>query len=264
MSETHNRAFMYGESIFTTMLMINGRVTNWEHHFERFKKGVEYVYGPFTDDEWSASLKNRLEYKIGQENGDKVLRLCAYRELEKRSLRGSMISIMDLKLQMNVEPYEPRSVIKPLNMRTVVGISKPHWWPDYIKAGNYLETILAQKINLRPEDDDLIFTSQDGWVWESSVANIFCVRHNKLYTAPSGPNVLDGVMRAKVLELAGDFFEDTIETFSTVEQLKKADAIFGTNSIKGPFLIGSVDDHKITYTNDFLEKFERLQARIFS
>jgi 4-amino-4-deoxychorismate lyase len=263
MSDTLNRAFMYGESIFTTMLMINGKVRDWEHHFERFRKGVDYLYGPFTDDEWVASLKNRLEYKIGQENGNKVLRLAVYREQARRSLRSAMISIMDLKIQMNVEVYEPREV-KALSMRTVEGIARPQWWPSFLKVGNYLETILSQKIHLKPEDDDLIFTSPDGWVWESSVANIFCVRNNKLYTPPVGPNVLDGIMRRNVIEVGFDFFDDVIESAPTSEQLKKADAIFGTNSVRGPFLIGRIDDKSIEYSHEFVEKFEKLKARVFS
>lgn len=262
MSELLNRAFMYGESVFTTVLMVNGEVKDWEYHFERFKKGVEYLYGPFTDDEWIASLKNRLEYKLGQEKGDKVLRLAVYREQAKRALRSSMISIMDLKVQMNAEVYEPREA-RPLNMRIVEGKSKPHWWPSYLKSGNYLETILAQKIHLKPSDDDLIFASPDGWVWESSVANIFCVRHNKLYTSPAGPNVLEGIMRRKILEVGFEFFDDVIESAPTIDQIKKSDMIFGTNSVRGPFLIGRIDDNSIEYSSELLDKFEKLKARVF-
>lgn len=262
MSEMLNRAFMYGESIFTTVLMINGEVKDWEYHFERFKKGVDYLYGPFTDDEWVASLKNRLEYKLGQENGDKVLRICVYREQEKRALRGTMISIMDLKVQMSAEIYGPREP-RPLSMRVVEGQSRPAWWPSYLKVGNYLETILSQKIHLKPEDDDLIFVSPDGWVRESSVANIFCVRHNKLYTPATGPNVLEGIMRRKVLEVGFDFFDDVIESAPTIEQLRKADMVFGTNSVRGPFLIGRIDDISIEYSPEILEKFDKLKARVF-
>ncbi len=262
MSEVLNRASMYGESVFTTVLMINGEVKDWEHHFDRFKRGVEYVYGPFTDDEWGASLKNRLEYKFGQESGNKVLRIAVYREQERRALRTSMISIMDLKVQMNSDLYDPKEA-KPLSMRIVEGQSRPHWWPSYLKAGNYLQTILSQKIYLKPEDDDLIFASPDGWIWESSVANIFCVRHNKLYTSPVGPNVLEGIMRKKVLEVGFEFFDDVIESAPSVDQLKKADMVFGTNSVRGPFLIGRIDDNSIEYSPELLKKFENLRNKVF-
>jgi len=252
---------MYGESVFTTMLMVDGQVKDWEHHFDRFKKGVEYLYGPFTDDEWIAPLKNRAEYKIGQEKGDKVLRLTAYRE-QQRGLRSPMISVMDLRMAVQPHTYEPREV-RHLNMRTAQGNPRPHWWPSFLKVGNYLETIIAQKINLKGDDDDLIFVSPEGLVWESSVANIFCVRHNKLYTAPVGPNVLDGVMRRKVLEVASEFFDDVIEVSSQIDQLQNADAVFGTNSIRGPFLVGKINDTKLEYSSDFIHRFENLKLRVF-
>ncbi len=47
--ESQNRAFMYGESVFTTMRMINGEMKDWSLHFDRMRRGDEFVYGPFTD-----------------------------------------------------------------------------------------------------------------------------------------------------------------------------------------------------------------------
>ena len=61
-----------------------------------------------------------------------------------------------------------------------------------------------------------------------------------------------------------DFFDDVIESAPTSEQLKKADAVFGTNSVRGPFLIGRIDDKNIEYSHEFVEKFEKLKARVFS
>jgi branched-subunit amino acid aminotransferase/4-amino-4-deoxychorismate lyase len=116
---------------------------------------------------------------------------------------------------------------------------------------------------MKSEDDDILFLSPDDTVLESSVANIFVVRHNRLFTAPLGPNVLDGVMRKKVIEVSREFFDDCIESASTIDQLYKADAVFGTNSIRGPFLVGRVDDHEIIYSNDFLNKFDEFRKRVF-
>ena len=111
-------------------------------------------------------------------------------------------------------------------------------------------------------DDDVLFLSRDDTVLESSVANIFVVRHNKLYTAPAGPNVLQGVMRRKVLDVAHEYFDNAEETETTMEQLIRADAVFGSNSVRGLFLVDRIDDYEITYNQEFLEKFERLNYRV--
>jgi branched-subunit amino acid aminotransferase/4-amino-4-deoxychorismate lyase len=109
-------------------------------------------------------------------------------------------------------------------MRTITAPMKPAWWPSYLKAGSYLETILAQKKFIQPGDDDLLFLSHDETVYESSVANIFVCRHDKLYTAPAGPNVLEGVMRRRVLEKAPGIFSEVCQKETSVKELMKADA----------------------------------------
>jgi 4-amino-4-deoxychorismate lyase len=255
---------MYGESVFTTMLMINSEIRDWEYHFDRLKRGVEFIYGPFTDgDDWADLLRTRLETKYENESGDRVLRLTIYREQARGLLRSGLVSVMDLKLHLTGSHFDPHPANKGLKLRTCAGIPKPHWWPSFLKSGNYLETILCQKVYLKDGDDDLLFLSPEDTVWESSVANIFIVRHDRIYTAPTGPNVLEGIMRKNVIRFAEEFFEECVEESTTVEQLYKADAIFGTNSIRGLFLIDQIDDHQIRYEQNFLSKFEALKKKVY-
>ena len=265
MSELVNRAFMYGESVFTTMRMINGVLRDWDDHFTRLKEGVSFIYGPFTDgDDWPIHFKNRLEERFLDESGDRVIRLTIYREQDRGLLKTGLVSIRDLKIALHSTPFDSaRNEGKMFKLRTCSCPIRPHWWPSSLKAGNYLETILNQKLFMQPGDDDVLFLSQQDTVLESSVANIFILRHNRLYTAPLGPNVLDGVMRKKVLEVAAEIFDGVEETASSLEQLFKADGMIGTNSVRGPFLINRVDEHEMIYSQDFLEKFELLRKRVF-
>ncbi len=262
--ESINRAFMYGESVFTTMLMENGRIKDWELHFERLKKGVEFVYGPFTDgDEWSILLKNRLETRCFTTNGNKVVRLTVYRERARGLIKEGLISVMDLKIHVFMTDFEPNRIANGVKLRTCPGVPRPYWWPGYLKAGNYLQTILSQKMFLKQGDDDVLFLSPQDTIWESSVANIFIVRHDKIYTAPSGPNVLEGIMRKKVIEQSRNLFSHVIEEESTLNQAYRADGIFGSNSIRGIFLVDRIDDHPCVPTQDFLEKFAVLRAALY-
>jgi branched-subunit amino acid aminotransferase/4-amino-4-deoxychorismate lyase len=263
-TEGLNRAFMYGESVFTSMRMLNGVTQDWDLHFERLRKGVEFLYGPFTEkDEWVPLLKNRLENRFQDLDGDKVIRLTIYREGERGQLRLGISSVSDLKIHLTVSVFDPlRFEDKMLKLRTSSLSKKPYWWPSYLKAGSYLETILCQKMFMKPGDDDLLFLSTEDKVLESSVANIFVVRHNKLFTAPTGPNVLDGIMRKKVIKVALEYFEDFTESEASMDQVLKADAVFGSNSIRGLFLVDRIDDYEITYTEEFLDKFKRLKHRV--
>lgn len=266
MNESVNRAFMYGESVFSTMRMENGKVRDWDHHFERLKKSTEYVYGPFKEGrDWQGLLRDRIENRLDMEQGEKIIRLTLYREQEKERglLTTRLLSVMDLKFHVDTHPFEPeRWEGRNFHLRTIHAPGRPTWWPSYLKAGSYLETILAQKRFLQPGDDDLLFLSHDETVLESSVANIFVCRHNKLFTAPAGPNVLEGVMRKRVLEKAPGIFSDVLQKESTMKELLKADGVFGTNSIRGLFLVSRIDDHEISTSTEFLERFVKLKRAL--
>lgn len=264
MTENSNRAFMYGESVFTTMRVQEGVIQDWEHHLDRLKKGVEFVYGPFTEgDEWSSMLRNRLETRLQGIDGDKVVRIALYREQARGLLRSSLISVTDLRINVIQSVLDKsRFEERMLKLRSCPAPRRPLWWPSFLKCGNYLETILAQKIYMKAGDDDILFVSHEDTIFESSVANIFIVRNNKLYTAPLGPNVLEGVMRKKVLHLAPHFFDEVYETETTLEQVYRADAVFGSNSVRGLFLVDRIDDYEITYNQEFLKKFEEFKIKV--
>ncbi len=264
MAESLNRAFLYGESVFTTIKMENGELKYWDLHFDRLKKGIEFLFGPFLDaDGWIPVFKNRLESTVQHEGGDKVIRWTIYRHQARGLRKLNLISTSDLKIHVAVHPFEPeRTSGRMIRLKSCPGILRPHWWPDFLKAGNYLETILAQKYYLNEDFDDLLFLSPNDSVLESSVANIFFVKNNKLYTPETGPNVLDGIMRKKVIEAASDIFEDVYEESTTIEQAYKADAVFGTNSIRGIFTISSIDGVEFKTKDEILEKISLLKSRL--
>lgn len=256
---------MYGESVFTTMRMVDGDLQDWDYHYERLRKGVEFLFGPFTDGpDWVLQFKHSLESRFHTESGDRILRLTIFRVGQRGVLRSGLVSYMDLKIHLLSTPLDRnRLEEKFFKLRTCPAPRKPQWWPAYLKVGNYLETILNQKIYLKEGDDDILYLSAEDTVLESSVANIFIVKNNKLYTAPSGPNVLEGVMRKKVLHAAGNVFSEAIEAETSMEQLLRADAVFGTNSVRGLFLVDRIDDYEIAYSEEFLSKFFKLKSMVF-
>jgi branched-subunit amino acid aminotransferase/4-amino-4-deoxychorismate lyase len=268
-TENMNRAFMYGESVFTTMRMKENQVKDWDLHFDRLKRGVEFLYGPFSQgDNFGQDLRERLENRWQQENGHKILRLTIYRDQEERGLiRRSHMSVADLKVHLhsaNWDGERQKNQTLSLSLRTCAAPLRPYFWPPYLKAGNYLPTIMSQKFYLQPGDDDLLFLSHDDTVLESSVANIFIVRKDKLFTAPLGPQVLEGVMRKKTLDHYQDFFKDCDEDASSLDQLYKSDAVFATNSVRGVMMIGKVDDRDLTIRPETLEKLMRLHEHLMS
>ena len=261
MNENQNRAFLYGESVFTTMRVSEGQAFDQEAHLERLEKGVEFVFGPFEEgDAWREHFRQRFHSELSRISAPKVVRLTIYRTQTISGLRQGMMAASDLNFSMSTSPMP--TAHSHLSLVSCPAISRPDWWPSYLKAGDYLPTILSQRKYLRPNYDDLLFLSDKGQTLESSVANIFVVRHNKLFTAPVGPQVLDGVMRKKVIDLHSPLFTSVTLEGSTLHQLECADAVFGSNSVRGVFLIDRIDDHAYSYSPDFIAAFEDWRQKV--
>ncbi len=69
-------------------------------------------------------------------------------------------------------------------------------------TGSYINTALAVDEAQRAGYDDAIFLTQDGHVSEASAANIFLVRKGGLITPPVTADILEGITRDCVMELA--------------------------------------------------------------
>jgi branched-chain amino acid aminotransferase len=69
-------------------------------------------------------------------------------------------------------------------------------------TGSYINTALAVDEAQRAGYDDAIFLTQDGHVSEASAANIFLLRKGGLVTPPVTADILEGITRDAVMELA--------------------------------------------------------------
>jgi branched-chain amino acid aminotransferase len=69
-------------------------------------------------------------------------------------------------------------------------------------TGSYINTALAVDEAQRGGYDDAIFLTQDGHVSEASAANIFLLRKGGLVTPPVTADILEGITRDAVMELA--------------------------------------------------------------
>src|SRR6059058_2459187 len=69
-------------------------------------------------------------------------------------------------------------------------------------CGAYVNSVLAGDEARRNGHDEAIFLNQDGHVAEGAACNLFMVRSGKLITPPITDNILEGITRSSVMELA--------------------------------------------------------------
>jgi branched-chain amino acid aminotransferase len=69
-------------------------------------------------------------------------------------------------------------------------------------CGAYVNSVLATSEAHRHGYDEAILLNESGHVAEGATCNLFMVRHGRLITPPPSDNILEGITRACVIELA--------------------------------------------------------------
>jgi len=217
-----NRSFRYGDGIFETMRLHDGRLLWLKEHLARLGKGAAILSLVVNVDEIEASLqKVAFAIKKGR------VRLHVWRDGD-----GAYLPVTD-KAAFFIEcfplqPAEPAPVTLtdfkdvPLTPSVLAGL----------KTANGLPYILAA-IHARNTgfNDALLYC--DGFISEASSSNVFLVRGNKIMTPPLSSACLDGVMRRQVLRWCAEAGIEKEETRLQPKDLLSADALFLTNAMQG-------------------------------
>lgn len=109
-------------------------------------------------------------------------------------------------------------------------------------TGLYVNSALAKSEAVVNGYDEAILLSHDGHVAEGSAENIFLVRRGVLYTPDPSQNVLEGVTRKAMLDLARDEFGlQIVERSIDRGELYSADEVFFTGTAVGVCYVSSID-----------------------
>jgi branched-chain amino acid aminotransferase len=93
-------------------------------------------------------------------------------------------------------------------------------------CGAYVNSALASDEAHTNGFDDAILLTEDGHVSEGAASNLFLVRQGHLITPPVSDNVLEGITRATIMELARDLWVETVERSVDRSELYAADEMF--------------------------------------
>lgn len=127
----------------------------------------------------------------------------------------------------------------------------------YHKTLNYTDNLIEKEIAAEEGFEEVIFLNTENKLSEGSVSNIFFVKGNRIHTPTVSTGILNGVIRAWVLENY-----DCIEGEFELKDLFDADEVFLTNSIMGIMKVRSIENKseftKLTVINDISEKYKNM------
>lgn len=212
-----SEAFRYGQGFFTTTL-INQGVPLWiEEHINRLNYSLQAFDFPQVD---HAKVKEEsIKWAKLNQNQANLLRLLVWptKEGSNYYISGDMVA--------------PQ--LKPLHL-TKASFKRHSSEIIYqYKSFNYWQNLLAYEEAYKKGYGDAIILNERGEICETSRYNIFWIKENTIYTPHLDCNLLNGIMRQKVISLASFLDINLKEVKAGEEELKKAEVVFVTNSVRG-------------------------------
>ena len=145
-----------------------------------------------------------------------------------------------LKTDLSVFLYEAAPIVPQDGMRLKTSVWRRV--PDYAIPsrakvnGAYVNSVLARQDAIDSGYDDCIFLDAAGHVCEASAANICIVRDGVIITSDSAHDILEGINRRTVLELAHQMGIPFHERSVDLTELYIADEVFmcGTSAFVAP------------------------------
>jgi branched-chain amino acid aminotransferase len=115
-----------------------------------------------------------------------------------------------------------------------------------VKSGNYLNNVLALgEARRRSGAYEAILCAADGTIAEGASSNVFAVRGGVVLTPPLDVGILDGITRAKVLELARENGIPFAEARLSPDELRAADEVFITSATRAVLPVTRLDERAV-------------------
>jgi branched-chain amino acid aminotransferase len=254
------RATMYGDAVFETLKMQEGKLFFIEDHYFRLMAGMRILRMPISMDftpEFFIEQAERLAEEVAIENGR--LRIQVVRVADGKytpSEDQSTVWWMELEELESIEYIHSEKGL-------TVDLFKDHYIQpgllSTIKSSNSLPYVLGGVYARENNLDAVLMVNDNKMLVEANASNVFVLKGDVLRTAPLEDGALRGVFRKNLLnwgkEMGLQVKEESINPFD----LQKADEIWLTNTITGVQWVEKY--RKNTYKGDKAKELVALLQR---
>ncbi len=257
---TAERALFYGDAIFETIRISNGRIPLLKGHYDRLRRSLQLLHFDITK-EWDikhfeaalldgAPLNSRARYTVWRAPGG--LYLPTDHTPHFAVFHTPLDSPAPIWMEQGISLGIAKDVV--LHHDAFSGI-KALSAPRYVQA-----SIEAKNLGY----NDLLLTNTDGHVCEATSSNVFWYKHGQWHTASLKTGCVGGVMRRAVL----DYFKanDIVcqqTAISTELFIIVAKEIFLTNAVRGIVPVRSLLSNYDLEQNRTKQLFDHLIGQLF-
>ena len=236
-----DRGVLWGQGLFETMRVYDGKVWALDDHLARLHAGADAIDVPVPPDGGMASA---IEDVVAA-NG----------------LRDAGTRITITRGAGPVDPQadadgRPNVIVTAWRLRdytalyangvalvTIPGGGRPL---AGLKTTSYVVSVAGRIVAQRASADDALFVGDGGRVLEATGSNLFVVEGRRIVTPPLEDSVLPGVTRRHVIGVAPSIGLSVAEEPLTLARLFEADEVLLTSSLREVYAVRSIDGRAVS------------------
>lgn len=239
-----DRGFLFGDGVYEVIPCYSGRLFRLEQHVERLIRSLNAIQlpSPHTESEWAELLEGLV-----QRNGD------GHQSLYVQVTRGAA-PVRDHRFPDHC-PATVFALSQPLENPdnqalddepgiACISCADSRWARCDIKSVSLLANVLLrQQARLAGAGEAILL--RDDHVTEGSTSNLFVVSDGELLTPPLGPEILGGITRDLIIELAHRHRMPMRETSVSLTRLQTAQEIWISSSTRGVRPVITLDGNPV-------------------
>jgi D-alanine transaminase len=237
-----DRGFLLGDGVYEVLRTYGGRIFQLDAHLDRLEGSLR---GARIAMPASRRPSARLLEELQRRSRYPEVRL--YIQVTRgvaprshtfpRGIRPTLVAYVE-RLVPDPESKWRRGV-------HAVTRADPRWSRCDLKAIGLLANVLAKQAAVEAGADEVIFIGPNGKVREAATANVFLLRKRTLHTHPLGPEILPGVSRAVLIEVARDAGFQVRERAFDRAALFTADEVFLSSTMAEVLPVVRIDGEPI-------------------
>jgi len=266
-----DRGFLFGDGVYEVIPVVGNKLLRQHDHFVRLQNSLNRISlkNPLDEAQWQTIFDELLEKNPGEE-----------RAIYLQISRG-VYPLRDLAIIADDSPeHYPATVfvmvlaVKKVDLSVVsagikaITIEDFRWDACDIKSTSLVANVMLKQQATAAGMDDAILVKH-GYVTEGTASNLFLVKDKTLITPPTGHQLLSGITRELVIDLAKENAIEVIERPILQAELLTADEIWLTSSTREIAPVIQLDDTVISegvagplwqqMTQWYLQNKQRLQ-----
>ncbi len=234
-----DRGFLLGDGVYEVIPSYGGKLFRLPQHLQRLQSSLDAIKikNPYSDTEWERIL---IKLVTQQTATDQSVYLQVTRGAAPKRDHVFPAEVVPTVFAMSnaIPPVSAEMLEKGVSAITLNDI---RWDRCDIKAITLLANVMLRQQALDEGAAEAILVSH-GFAHEGAASNLFIISAGRIITPPKDNQLLPGVTRDLVLDLAQQHQLDYEERPIREEELKQADEIWLTSSTKEVLPVTRLND----------------------